>query len=102
MNLFVTKIVDQAINDKIDLEGLKQNLHTVSLPELPREISEIAVTFVFRSGNDYVFDCWQKEEQLFLTIPIDFYQAQTANEAEILALCRTAFQTHLNNLSIAA
>jgi uncharacterized protein (DUF111 family) len=102
MEFFTTKIVDEAVAEKIDLKEILKVLSDQELPDSIEETQKLIITFVARANNDFHFEAWQKAEKLYMTIPINFEDARNQSIDQITDQCIALFQFHINNLSIEA
>ena len=98
MEFFVNKIVDHPVVSKINLEKINQLLASKELPNSFLGVNILAVTFVAREPNDYVFDAWRENGKIYLTIPLVYEKVLTEMEEEITRRCGELFDHYVKLL----
>ena len=100
MEFFTTKIVDQLVESKINLEKINNLLGSLELPESFREIDKVIVTIVAREPNDFEFDAWRRNRKIYLTIPLVYNEVLGIDEEEVSGKCMDLFRKHTEDLKM--
>lgn len=98
MEFFVTKIVDQPVEAKVNLVEINGLLATLELPEILKNFEKIIVTFVAREPDDFEFDTWNKNGKIYLTIPLPYEEILTLENEKVSDKCISLFKNHVKEL----
>ncbi len=98
MEFFTTKIVDQIVGNKIDLEKLNRLFASSDLPKEYDQFKKVIVTLVAREPNDYEFESWVKDGKIYLTIPLVYDEVLKGSEEDVTQLCLQLFNEYKSRL----
>ncbi|MCB9326394.1 MAG: hypothetical protein H6571_21835 [Lewinellaceae bacterium] len=98
MEFFVTKIVDQPVETKVNLVEINELLTTLELPEILKKFEKIIVTFVAREPDDFEFDTWNRNGKIYLTIPLPYGEILNLETDKISEKCISLFKNHVKKL----
>lgn len=87
MEFFITKIVDQEVDSKIDLERVNELLLSLELPSSFNDFDKVIITLVAREPNDFEPDSWERDDSMYYVIPLDYEGVLDVDEEEVLDVC---------------
>jgi hypothetical protein len=100
MEYFTTKIVDQPVADKVNLQEINRRLAAVALPERFAGAEKLIVTVVAREPDDFEFDAWRRNGKIFVTLPLVYEEVLRASAEEIIERCGQLFEAYLGGLEM--
>ncbi|KAA3625760.1 MAG: hypothetical protein DWQ02_21175 [Bacteroidetes bacterium] len=100
MEFFVTKIVDQPVETKVNLVEIKELLASLKLHKKFKDFEKMIVTFVVREPDDFEFDTWTRKGKVYLTIPLPFEEIMNLENDKVSKTCITLFKNHIKKLKL--
>lgn len=98
MEFFTTKIVDQPVEGKINLEEINGLLSSLELPESFSGVDKVTVGFVAREPNDFEFDTWQEDKERYFFIPLVYNEILNLEEEKVSLKCVDSFKEYIKKL----
>ena len=98
MEIFVNTIVDHPVYSKINVEEINKLLASREYLKRFQGIDKWNVTFVAREPNDYVFDTWRRNGEIYLTMPLVYEDVVREPEEEVTRLCGELFDHYVKEL----